>query len=87
MERKEKTQVGLPTKPYISESGSPPHSCLTVSLPISVISFDVLYCLFSIAHQGGCFITLFRPRLKAAEGRSKVSLLHCSDSHNLNFVL
>lgn len=59
MERKEKTQLGLPTKPsmhacqdiqyymeHISESGSPPHGRLAVSLPISVIAFDILYHLF-----------------------------------------
>lgn len=72
---------------HISESGSLPHSCLTVSLPISVIRFDVLYHLFSIPHRDG-FIALFRP--KAAERGSevtKVSLLHRSDSHNLNVML
>lgn len=104
MERKEKTQVGLPTKPSshscqdiqnymerISESGSPPRSCLAASLPISVIRSDILYHLFSIAHQGGCFITLFEGCcLKAAERGgtvAEVSLQHHSESHNWNFML
>lgn len=40
---------------HISESSSQLCSCLTVSLPISVISFDILHNLFFVAHQGGMF--------------------------------
>lgn len=56
MEKEEKTGVGLPTKPsehpcqdiqyymeHISVSGSPANSRLTVSLPIPVISSDILH--------------------------------------------
>jgi len=75
---------------HLWESGSPLHSYLLVSLPISVISFDIWYHLLSTAHQGGCFITLFSRCLKAAEWggqATEVSLLHHSDRHNLNVML